>query len=92
LGLEGKYDVPEYQRDTNEPLVEFQSEKMVFVSKGQSDEWPGDIASDIFGFVDVQSFGLVGHWFVGLGRVGGFFNNFELFGLFRAFAVLFGHH
>lgn len=65
---------------------------MVFVSKGQSDEWPGDIASDIFGFVDVQSFGLAGHWFGGLGRVGRLFNNFELFGLFRAFAVLFGHH
>lgn len=82
----------EYQRNTNELLVEFQSEKMVFVSKGQSDERPGDIASDVFGFVDVQSFGLFGHWLGGLGRVGRLFNNFELFGLFRAFAVFGCHH
>ena len=82
----------EYQRNSDKGLVDFKSEEVVFVANAQSDEWPGDIASDIFGFVDVQSFGLFGHWFGGLGKVGWFFNNFVLSGRLRAFAVFGCHH
>jgi hypothetical protein len=92
LGLERKYDVSEYQRNRDDIMVDFKSKKVVFVSNAQSDKWPGDIASDVFWFVDVQSFGLVGHWFGGWGGVGGFFNDFESFGRLRAFAVFGCHH
>ena len=82
--------MPEYQRDTDKLFVDFKAEEVISKAKGPSDECPGDIASDIFGFVDVQSFGFA-HWlWVWFFNKWGFF--FGFFSDTWPFAVFGCHH